>query len=83
MTWGVPVLGAQLTTVRVGTLPPAISRDGLRVIVGASPTIEQYLDSPLSKGELVLTADGRLVAVGSSPEFPILPKWRKVSRQIG
>lgn len=83
MPWGSPVLGAQLTTVRVGTLPSVLSRDGLRLSVSASPTIEQYLQSPLSKGKLVLTSDNYLVAAGSSPEFPMVPKWRKVSRQIG
>lgn len=82
MPWGPPVLG-QLTSLRVcvytGALPSTIYVGS----VASSPTVDQLLSGPFVKGLLELDGNKQLAAIGTSPEFPIGPKWRKVVRQIG
>lgn len=83
MPWGAPVLGAQLTTVRVGIFSGALLTTAARINGLTAPTVEQTLGSPFTKGLLELNSSNKFAAVGTSPEFPIGPKWRKVVRQIG
>ena len=48
-----------------------------------APTLEQLLESPFTRNLLELSPDNTLAAVGTSPDFSMLPKWRKVVRTIG
>lgn len=83
MAWGSVVLGAQLTTIRLGVAPSSLSLAGYSVSVSDSATINQLINSPFVKDLLELTSDNTLAAVGTTPDFPVIPKWRKVVRQIG
>jgi hypothetical protein len=56
---------------------------GFRVTALTAPDIEQLLNGPFNRGLLELNSSHRIAAVGTSPDFPMLPKWRKVVRQIG
>lgn len=82
MPWGSPVLGTQIT-LRVGVLPSGLSTAGPRISLQTSPSLDQLLGAPNVKGLLQLDSKNTIVAVGTSPDFPIGPKWRKVVRQIG
>lgn len=83
MPWGPVVLGAQLTSARVGVVSSLLPLTGYRGSVDVSPTIDSLLNSPYVKGLIEVTSANTLAAVGTSPDFPIGPKWRKVVRQIG
>ena len=83
MAWGSVVLGSQLTTIRLGVAPSDLSLTGYTISIADSPTINEVLNGPFVRGLLELTSDNTLAAVGTSPDFPVLPKWRKVVRQIG
>lgn len=82
MPWGPPVLGTQLTTARNAVTGP-ISETCYVGAAASSPTIDQLLNAPFVKGLIEVNSQQKLAAVGTSPEFPIGPKWRKVVRQIG
>lgn len=83
MPWGPPVLGAQLTSPRVCVYPGAVPSTIYVGSVASSPTVDQLLSGPFVKGLLELDGNKQLAAVGTSPDFPVVPKWRKVVRQIG
>ena len=83
MPWGSVVLGTQLTNARVGVVSSDLPLTGYRGSVDVSPTIDSLLNAPYVKGLIEITSANTLAAVGTSPDFPVLPKWRKVVRQIG
>lgn len=83
MPWGPPVLGTRLTSgmaLVATTIPTNVA---LGASLSSSPTVDQLLQAPFVKGLLELNSQKEFVAAGTSPEFPIGPKWRKVVRQIG
>ena len=80
MPWGTWTLGTQ-TNLRFGVVPQA-SRKGLRISSTAGPDVQTFLAAPMTAG-LIEIKNNRLVAAGSAPDFPLVPKWRKVVRQIG
>jgi len=83
MAWGSVVLGSRLTTIRLGVAPSGLSLTGYRISAADNASIDQVLNGPFVRGLLELTSDNTLAAVGTTPDFPVLPKWRKVVRQIG
>lgn len=80
MAWGAWTLGTE-TTVQLGNLDFS-SLDGLSLTTFEGPNLESLLGAPMTAG-LIEIKDNRLTAVGAAPDFPVLPKWRKVVRQIG
>lgn len=83
MPWGPPVLGAQLTSARSCVATGALPNINYVGSVASSPTVDQLLGGPFVKGLLELDGNKQLAAIGTSPDFPVVPKWRKVVRQIG
>lgn len=83
MPWGPVVLGTQLTSPRLGAITAPLPLTGYVGSVNSSPSIDSLLNSPYVKGLIEVTSANTLAAVGTSPDFPIGPKWRKVVRQIG
>jgi hypothetical protein len=75
-------LGTQLTTLRVA-VSGANDGTSIRLSVLDSGTPESHTRSPFYKGLVAFDALGRPYAIGASADFPIVPKWRKVVRQIG
>lgn len=75
-------LGTQLTTLRVAV--SSIS-DGtsFRISTFENGTPETHINSPFYRGLVAIDAYGRPYAVGANPDFSVMPKWRKVVRQIG
>lgn len=82
MPWGTWTLNTE-TTIRLGTADIGNSLKGLTVSGQVSVTIDSLLYSPMTAGLLELNNNNQLVALGTSPDFPMGPKWRKVVRQIG
>lgn len=80
MPWGTWTLGTQ-ASLRLG-IADFTSVLGLRLNGLDAPQLPSLLSSPLTQG-LVEIKNNKLVAVGSAPDFPAVPKWRKVVRQIG
>lgn len=83
MPWGPPVLGAQLTSTRVGVFSGPLPLVGVRIVALTSPTVDQVLTSPFLLGVVEINSNNKYAGKGTSPDFPIGPKWRKVVRQIG
>ena len=83
MPWGSPVFGSQLTTIRRGAANPDLPSVGKRVSVTTAPNIEIILSYPFTRDLLELSPNNTIAAIGTSPDFSVLPKWRKVVRTIG
>jgi hypothetical protein len=81
MAWGTWTLETE-SSVRLGIVDVSDFR-GLRIESTATPGLREFLYSPFTEGLLEINADNRIAAVGTSPDFSMLPKWRKVVRTIG
>lgn len=80
MPWGTWTLGTE-TTMRLGTTDVPTSK-GAVFSGNTAPELTSLLSSPMTAG-LIELKNNRFVAAGTAPDFPVLPKWRKVVRQIG
>lgn len=83
MPWGAPVLGSQLTSIRRGAANANLPSVGISFSPVSAPSAETLLSYPFTRDLLELSSNNRIVALGASPDFSVLPKWRKVVRTIG
>lgn len=80
MPWGTWSLGSQ-TTIYFGKGASGGYR-GIAIEATMGPDVLSVLSSPMTS-HLLEIRETRLSAVGAAADFPVLPKWRKVTRQIG
>lgn len=80
MPWGTWTLGTE-TAMRFGTNTVAATT-GTTFVGVVAPELDSLLSSPMTQGLLEIKGT-KLTAVGTAPDFPVTPKWRKVVRQIG
>lgn len=82
MAWETWVPTGTQTTMRVGLMANG-SILGIRSTNAvAGLALSQLFEGPFVKGRMELK-DGSIIPAGSAPEFPVTPKWRKRTRQIG
>lgn len=80
MPWGTWPLGSQ-TTIYFGQRTSG-GYGGIVMEATMGPEVLSLLSSPMTR-HLFEIRETRLSAVGAAADFPVLPKWRKVTRQIG
>lgn len=81
MAWTTWTPSGTQITAKFGTVPTDLVT-GLVIAAKTGVDVESLLGSPMTK-HLVAVKDGKLVALGATPEFPITPRWRKFVRTIG
>lgn len=83
MAWGTYPLTDQRSMLF--GLSGTLGLKGIVIFAYEPAPLETLINSPLTQGLLEINPDNRIVTSGSSspPDFPMLPKWRKVVRAIG